>query len=275
MDDKKRKEELLKELADIEAQEKNPEYIKKQKKKKRIIISSVIITLLLVSSIGIGLFMFNNNQSSTSNETTTESSSYELQNKDFIASDKKAEEAKKWLKDKKYSYTLKDDTLKIDLYDNDKNIVSEDLMCALSVSFSVEKVKDKNYKLTDPKYILNLGMPVEGNRPEQVVFKADSSDINVYVSSYLSEVKIDKKLKDKFSDKNIEKLWMLNIPMTQNNLKIIADSKDISINLYDDETQSILYSNNNQQTESLKRQIKVADTFYSLNNKTIVLDEEK
>ena len=241
-DIKERKEELLKELAEIEAKEKGESKTKKKSYGVYLWISLLAIVLIVCVVIAISTNI-NSGENAVSGDT-------------FTITDANEDKATKWLKDNKYNdeFDHSDNTLEISCDDNNNSGYIDGMKVCLELDFETKETNNSDYpfELVSPTYKLIIPVKNTYQIISKVIIKTDDDRFELDNESLQTEILSDKEYTGLISEVSISQL------------KSIADSNILSITMYDDKGDKMYSSDSKEQLNNIKKQIRVGEIFYSL-----------
>lgn len=248
MDNNKRKEELLKELAEINAKEQNEKDEKKDSQTLYIVILPLLI-MVIIGIIGFCVYEGTLGDSDARDNTTYDNTKFEITKEN-------EKKATKWLEkktyDNKFDHAINAE--RIDCWNDNTLKFMNGMVTGIILKYDTKNTNDSKYpfELIDPTYELNIGVKNTYQLISKVVIKTDSNRFELENNRDQVEILWD--------DTTTEFASKISIPQ----LKSIADSHYLSITMYDNGGDEMYHCDSEEQLSNLKKQIYVGEIFYSL-----------
>lgn len=222
--------------------------------KKKIILGLVILCIfpLITACNDVESMMKSNGESNQS--------SIRHNNSEFAVTDEKEEQATKWIKDNVYEnkFDHSDNTETIKCYTEDIRETIDGMLPCIMLNFNTKDTNDSEYpyELIDPKYELYILVDNTYQIISKVIIQTDNKRMELNNEHTQVEILNDEDTTGFISEISIDQM------------ENIANSKTLSITMYNDKGEKMHSSNSEEQLSNLKKQIKVAGTFYSLKGTT-------
>lgn len=252
MDNKKRKEELLKELQSLEGytqkeEEKipHPQQLESSSTKKRNKNIGLTLSILFGVMVLVAIIAFYNNSSFSFGSPQT-----------FVRTSENEEKASQWIKDDTCFHTFNhaSNTLKITCGKSNALRTFDNMTMGIIMTFDTEDTNDEEYpfKLVEPTYDLMISVANTYQIFNKVVIQLDHGKIELKNTRIQTEILAD------------AKTTTFDAKITPEQMKKIAQSNRFSLTMYDTEGNEMHSSDSEELFSYLKKQIEIGEVLYSL-----------